>query len=277
MFTTLIHRAVLDGAAIDSITRSIPGELERRDNHYRLYHRNPVEMGTLITLRDSLRCDLNALPPGFDATAVRLVASDMDSTLIAIECLDELAGVAGGRERLAPITEATMRGELDFAASLRQRVAMLRGVPLDALDVLCQQRLTPSPGAGEMLAGLKQRAIPVALVTGGFVQIAQHLQQTLGLAYSLGIEPEVVDGALSGNLPAELVDATAKAEYLRRLCREMGIAPSQVIAIGDGANDVPMLQSAGLGIAYRGKPVVQAAAAAVLNYAGLEAVLDFID
>jgi phosphoserine phosphatase len=170
-----------------------------------------------------------------------------------------------------------MRGELDFAASLRQRVAMLRGVPLDALDVLCQQRLTPSPGAGEMLAGLKQRAIPVALVTGGFVQIAQHLQQTLGLAYSLGIEPEVVDGALSGNLPAELVDATAKAEYLRRLCREMGIAPSQVIAIGDGANDVPMLQSAGLGIACRGKPVVQAAAAAVLNYAGLEAVLDFID
>lgn len=276
MFTTLIHNAALDGAAIDSITRAIPGELERRDRHYRLYHRHPVAVETLHTLSDSLRCDLNNLPPGFDAAAVRLVACDMDSTLIAIECLDALAEVAGVRERLAPITEATMRGELDFADSLRRRVALLQGLPLAAVDTLCREGMALSPGAEAMVAGLKQGGVRIALVTGGFLQIAQHLQQRLGLDYCCGIEPGVTDGVLSGVLPGSLIDAAGKAAFVKTLCHDLSIAASQVIALGDGANDLPMLQCAGLGVAFRGKPVVQAAADAVLNYAGLEAVLDFI-
>ncbi|RQO68754.1 phosphoserine phosphatase SerB [Aquitalea sp. FJL05] len=201
-----------------------------------------------------------------------LLVSDMDSTLITIECIDEIADMQGIKPQVAAITERSMRGELDFSASLRERVSLLAGLPESALEKVYQERLQLSPGAEQLLASCKQHGIRFMLVSGGFTFFTERLKQQLGLDYAYANQLEVVDGKLTGRVVGEIVDAAAKQRLLIEKREQLGLRPDQVIAMGDGANDLLMLGEAGVGIAYRAKPVVQAQADVAINVMGLDGV-----
>ena len=273
---TIIHHPQPASSDIDRITAEIPGELEPCAGFCRLHHRRAVDSEALQGLRAALPFDLNPVPERFDAAGARLVVSDMDSTLINIECVDEIADFAGVKPEVAAITEAAMRGELDFAASLTQRVATLKGLDEAVLARVFDERLSPNPGAEELLAGLRLRAMRFALVSGGFTFFTERLKQQLGLDYTRANLLEIEGGRLTGKVVGGIIDAQAKAVFLRELCEELGLEANQTIAMGDGANDLKMMAAAGLGVAYRAKPRVQAQSDVVLNHSGLDAVLHFL-
>jgi len=225
---------------------------------------------TIQALRNNFAGDVNVLPGDFDRSAVKLVVSDMDSTLINIECVDEIADFAGVKDKVSAVTEAAMRGELDFAESLIARVALLKGLNVNALQKVYEQRLKLNPGAEEMLAKLKANNIRFALVSGGFSFFTDRLKTRLDLDYTLSNTLERDGDVLTGNVTGVIVGGEAKAAFLLEKCKELGIAPSQAVAIGDGANDLLMMAEAGLGVAYHAKPKVQLEADCALNYTGLE-------
>ena len=201
-----------------------------------------------------------------------LLVMDMDSTAIQIECIDEIAKLAGSGELVAEVTERAMRGELDFTASLRQRVATLKGA--DA-NILRQVRdvLPLMPGLTQLVLKLQSLGWKVAIASGGFTRFAGELQRALGLDAIFANELAVEGGLLTGKVSGPIVDAAAKAEALQQLASEYGVVASQTVAVGDGANDLKMMAVAGLGIAIHAKPLVRAQAAATLNHHDLEGVL----
>ncbi|HUJ86214.1 MAG TPA: phosphoserine phosphatase SerB [Burkholderiales bacterium] len=205
---------------------------------------------------------------------LRLVAIDMDSTLITIECIDELGEAAGRRAEIAAITEAAMRGELDFGQSLRRRVALLAGVDESALERVYEQKLRLSPGAERLVAGCKAAGIRLLLVSGGFSFFTERLRSRLGLDYTLSNKLEIERGKLTGRLHGKMVNARAKAERLREVARALGARREQTLAIGDGANDLPLMAEAGISVAFRGKPVARDFADFALDHAGLDGVLN---
>lgn len=225
---------------------------------------------TIHNWRKVLACDVNVLPERFDPSGVKLVVSDMDSTLINIECVDEIADFAGVKDKVSEVTEAAMRGELDFAESLVARVKLLEGLNVSALQKVYDERLKLNPGAEYMLKGLKAKNIKFALVSGGFTYFTDKLKTRLGLDYTLSNTLERNGDILTGKVTGAIIGGEAKAAFLLEKCKELDISPSQVVAIGDGANDLLMMAEAGLGIAYHAKPKVQAAADCALNYSGLE-------
>ena len=206
---------------------------------------------------------------------IGLVVMDMDSTLITIECIDEIADMLQLKPQVAAITESAMRGELDFAQSLTQRVALLAGLEQSALQRVYDERLQLSPGAERFLATLQQHNIKTLLVSGGFTFFTDKLKPRLNLDYTASNVLEIVDGKLTGKVLGTIVDAQGKAEHLKRLRDQLSLKREQVIAIGDGANDLKMLGEAGIGIAYHAKPVVRAQTSYAINYSGLDAVLNF--
>lgn len=201
-----------------------------------------------------------------------LCVMDMDSTLISIECIDEIADMMQIKPQISAITEAAMRGELDFAESLKQRVALLKGLPEAALQSVINERLTLNPGAQEWIAACKANNIKTMVVSGGFTFFANHVQQLLGLDYAVSNTLEIVDGKLTGQIVGDIVDAERKAQELVKLRDNLGLKADQTIAIGDGANDLKMMAVATAGVAYHAKPVVQAQATYALNFNGLDAV-----
>ena len=201
-----------------------------------------------------------------------LCVMDMDSTLISIECIDEIADMMQIKPQISAITEAAMRGELDFAASLKQRVALLKGLPEAALQRVINERLKLNPGAQEWVAACKANNIKTMVVSGGFTFFANHVQQLLGLDYAVSNTLEIVDGKLTGQIVGDIVDAERKAQELVKLRDNLGLKPDQTIAIGDGANDLKMMAVAAVGVAYHAKPVVQVQASYALNFNGLDAV-----
>jgi phosphoserine phosphatase len=205
----------------------------------------------------------------------RLLAMDMDSTLITIECVDEIADFAGRKAEVAAVTASAMRGEIDWPQSLRQRVAALAGLEASVLERVYRERLRLTPGADRLLAAAREHGVRTLLVSGGFTFFTDRLRGELGLdhAYSneLVIGPE---GRLAGKVTGPLVDAIGKARHVARLREDMGLSRQQVLAIGDGANDLAMLAEAGTGIAYHAKPVVQAQASYALNFSTLAGVLN---
>ena len=201
-----------------------------------------------------------------------LCVMDMDSTLISIECIDEIADMMQIKPQISAITEAAMRGELDFAESLKQRVALLKGLPEAALQRVIDERLKLNPGAKEWIAACKANNIKTMVVSGGFTFFANHVQQLLGLDYAVSNTLEIVDGKLTGQIVGDIVDAERKAQELVKLRDNLGLKPDQTIAIGDGANDLKMMAVATAGVAYHAKPVVQAQATYALNFNGLDAV-----
>ena len=202
----------------------------------------------------------------------RLVAFDMDSTLIEAEVIDELASLAGVGEQVSAITERAMRGEMDFSESFRARVALLQGLEEGALQQVANQ-LKITEGAEHLIATLRTLGYKTAILSGGFTYFAQHLQNRLGMDYVYANELDIVDGVVSGNIKGVIVDGARKAELLRQLAREEDIDLQQVIAVGDGANDLPMLSIAGLGIAFRAKPLVKQSAEQSISTLGLDAIL----
>jgi len=205
---------------------------------------------------------------------VRLVAMDMDSTLITIECIDEIADLQGLKPQVAAITERAMRGEIDFPESLRRRVALLEGLPVEALARVYDERLALSPGAERMLAGFRAVGARTLLVSGGFTFFTDRLRDRLGLDYTASNVLGVRDGRLTGRVDGDVFDASAKAATLREHAAALRGTDGLVVALGDGANDLPMLRAADVSIAYRAKPVVRAAATHAIDHCGLDAALN---
>lgn len=203
----------------------------------------------------------------------KLIAMDMDSTLITIECIDEIADMQGLKPQVAEITEAAMRGELEFKESLTRRVALLKGLDASALQRVYEERLQLSPGAEKMLQGLQALDMKSLLVSGGFTYFTDRMKQRLQLDYTHSNQLEIVDGKLTGKVIGSIVDGEEKKQTVERVCQEMGISPEQTIVMGDGANDLKMMSIAGLSVAFRAKPVVRAQADIALNFVGLDGIL----
>ena len=202
----------------------------------------------------------------------QLVVFDMDSTLIDAEVIDELAVEAGVGGQVAAITEAAMRGEVDFKQSFVQRVALLEGLSEGVLQTVAK-RLRLNDGAEYLLKSLKQLGFKTAIISGGFTFFARHLQKQLGVDYIYANELDVVKGFVTGNVVGDIIDGQRKAEILVEIAKKLGLNLEQVIAVGDGANDLPMLNIAGLGIAFRAKPLVKASAKQAISNVGLDGIL----
>ncbi len=205
-----------------------------------------------------------------------LCVMDMDSTLISIECIDEIADMIGIKPQIAAITERAMLGELDFAQSLRERVALLKGLQESDLMRVLNERLNLNPGAVEWIEACKKHNIKTLLVSGGFTFFAERVKAMLGLDYAVSNTLEIIDGKLTGNILGAIVDAQAKADELIKLRDQLGLTAAQTIAIGDGANDLKMMAAAGMGIAYHAKPIVQQQAKYALNYVGLDGAIGML-
>ncbi|HTQ00701.1 MAG TPA: phosphoserine phosphatase SerB [Casimicrobiaceae bacterium] len=219
-------------------------------------------------------CDAAFVPASRRLADVGLVAMDMDSTLITIECIDEIADLKGIKPEVAAITASAMRGEIDFAQSLTRRVALLAGLPIADLDRIYDERLCISPGAERMLAGFKAAGAATALVSGGFTFFTDRLKTRLRLDVAIANTFDVADGRLTGRIFGDIVDAQVKARTVRELkARYGGLA----VVIGDGANDLPMFAEADVSIAYRAKPVVREHATHTLDFCGLDGALNFFN
>ena len=258
-------------AAPTSVTRLGPNAVRCEQIAY-----SPALRPTIEVAAQAAQLDATYMMGQRELSEFKLVAMDMDSTLITIECIDEIADMQGLKPQVAAITEAAMRGELDFAASLKQRVALLEGLDASALQRVYDERLKLSLGAEKMLAAVQAAGLKTLLVSGGFTFFTERLKERLGLDYTHANELEIVDGKLTGKVLGGIVDAEEKQRTVERVCAEMGISPSQAIVMGDGANDLKMMGIAGLSVAFRAKPVVRSQADVALNFVGLDGLLNIL-
>ena len=228
----------------------------------------------LQAMCNEFKLDFAFVPATLNLSYFKLVAMDMDSTLINIETLDEVADYAGLKHEIAAITEQSMNGAVDFAESLRHRVALLKGLDASALERVYVERLELNPGAEKFIATLKAHGIKTMLVSGGFTFFTERLKARLGLDFAHANTLEVVDGKLTGQVLGDIVDAQAKAYLLNHTRVELDLHGEQVIAIGDGANDLKMMAQAGSSIAYHAKPIVRTQASYALNFVGLNGLVN---
>jgi len=224
---------------------------------------------------------LQGFTPPLSLSDYGLIAFDMDSTLINIECVDEIADAAGCKAEVAAITEAAMRGEItDFKDSLRRRVALLKGVPESALTQVFEQRLQLNPGAERLVRTLQAAGLKTLLVSGGFTFFTDRVRDRLQLDFTRSNVLEIVDGHLTGSLIdqpwGDICDGAEKQRMLLATCEQLGIPPSRAIAMGDGANDLPMMGAAGLSVAYHAKPKVREQAMVAINEGGLDRLLEVL-
>jgi len=224
---------------------------------------------------------VNVATPDLKLIDFKLIAFDMDSTLINIECVDEIADAAGRKAEVAAITEAAMRGEIsDYKESLRQRVALLKGVSVASMDQVYRERLKLNPGAAELVRACKQAGMKVLLVSGGFTFFTDRVRDELGIDYTRSNVLEVQDGFLTGKMVdqpwGDICDGAEKKKMLLETCGKLGINPLQAIAVGDGANDLPMMGVAGLSVAYHAKPRVREQAMVAINEGGLDRLLELV-
>ena len=225
---------------------------------------------------------LQGFVPPLRLSNFKLIAFDMDSTLINIECVDEIADAAGRKAEVAAITAAAMRGEIvNYKDSLRQRVALLKGVSEADLEQIYQQRLQLNPGAVELVAACKKAGLKVLLVSGGFTYFTDRVRDRLGIDYTRSNVLEIQDGRLTGRMLdqpwGDICDGTGKHRMLLETCARLGLTRGQAIAVGDGANDLPMMRAAGLSVAYHAKPTVRAQAMVAINSGGLDRLLTVLN
>ena len=224
---------------------------------------------------------IQGFTPPLHLSDYKLIAFDMDSTLINIECVDEIADAAGRKAEVAAITEAAMRGEIaDYKESLRQRVALLKGVSVASMTQVYLERLRLNPGAAELVAACKKAGLKVLLVSGGFTYFTDRMRDRLGIDYTRSNVLEVQDGRLTGRMIdqpwGDICDGEEKRKMLLQTCARLGISPKQAIAMGDGANDLPMMAEAGLSVAFHAKPKVRAQAMVAINNGGLDRLLEVL-
>ncbi len=240
---------------------------------FRLLHADAGSRTVVKAHCDAVQLDFAFMPSGRTLADVGLLALDMDSTLITIECIDEIADFVGKKAEVAAVTSSAMRGEIDWPESLRQRVALLAGLDESALASVYDKRLKLSPGADALLGAAKTAGIKTLLVSGGFTYFTDRLKARLDLDFAFSNTLEIVDGKLTGRVLGTLCDAAGKAAHVCEIATELGLHRDQIIVIGDGANDLKMMQEAGLSIAFRAKPIVQMEASIALNFVGLDGVL----
>ncbi|MDC7708524.1 phosphoserine phosphatase SerB [Vogesella indigofera] len=259
----LTELAALSGA---SDSRSVAANVVRLDDV------DPARRELVLARAERLSVDANYVDSARRFADFGLLVSDMDSTLITIECIDEIADMQGLKPQVAAITERSMRGELDFTESLKARVALLAGLPEAALARVYDERLQLMAGARELLAACREHGVKFMLVSGGFTYFTERLKAELNLDYCHANQLEIVDGKLTGRVIGDIVDGAAKRRLLIAQREALGLRAEQVIAMGDGANDLLMLGEAGVGVATHAKPVVRAQARYTLNHVGLDGI-----
>jgi phosphoserine phosphatase len=259
------------GANIDRIERMARYPVTAIDLH--VSGADPDALRTILAAEAARQgLDIAVQPANLLRRGMRLIVMDVDSTLIQGEVIEMLAAHAGCEPEVAAITDAAMRGELDFEQSLRQRVALLEGVDASAIDEV-YDAIVLAPGARTLVRTLRRLGYRFAIVSGGFSQVTDRLADELGIHFARANELEIVDGKLTGKILGEVVDRAGKAAALRQFAAEVGVPEASVIAIGDGANDLDMLSAAGLGIAYNAKPLVRDAADTSVNVPYLDAIM----
>ena len=243
------------------------------DDAFRIAQADPSTRDAVAAHCAAAQLDFGFVPEDAKLADFRLLAIDMDSTLIGIECIDEIADFAGRKAEVAAVTAAAMRGEIDWPESLRQRVAALKGLDVAALERVYAERLRFNPGAEALIATARAAGLKTLLVSGGFTYFTDRVRDRLRLDYAYSNVLVEDAGKLAGTVTGALVDAAGKAAHVKRLKESLGIAAARVLAIGDGANDLPMMAESGTSIAYHAKPVVKQRATYALDHAGLEGVL----
>lgn len=272
--TLVLQAPTLDQARITELA-ALSGASDSRSvaaNVVRLDGVDPARRELVLTRAERLSVDANYVDSACRFADFGLLVSDMDSTLITIECIDEIADMQGLKPQVAAITERSMRGELDFSESLKARVALLAGLPEAALASVYDERLQLMAGARELLAACREHGVKFMLVSGGFTYFTERLKAELGLDYTHANQLEIVDGKLTGRVVGDIVDGAAKRQLLIAQREALGLRTEQVIAMGDGANDLLMLAEAGVGVATHAKPVVRAQARYTLNHVGLDGI-----
>lgn len=240
---------------------------------YRIRGADPAAGEAVAAHCEAAGLDWGFVEEGRSLAGFGLLAMDMDSTLITMECIDELADFAGRKSEVAAVTAAAMRGEIDWPQSLRSRVAALAGLEAGVLERVYRERLRLSPGAEALLGAARRAGLATLLVSGGFTYFTDRLRERLGFTEAHANELVIEDGRLAGRVAGPLVDAAGKAAHVARLRETLGLAKARVLAIGDGANDLPMMGEAGTSIAFHAKPVVRGGATYALTHVGLEGVL----
>ena len=278
-------KLVLQGAALptfllENIARATGAErVEPRPPQSTHFHgaRRTNEFEQLLPLIEAEKLDWAFIASDKKLSDFGLICFDMDSTLITIECIDELADFAGKKAEVSAVTEAAMRGEIDYRESLRRRLALMAGLDARVLARVFGERLLLSPGARELLDACQQAGLRTAILSGGFTYFTERLRIELGFDFATSNELEISGGKLTGRVVGDIIDANAKAQHLARLRDELGLRKEQVIAVGDGANDLLMMAEAGLSVAYHAKPATRAKADISINFGGLDSLLALFD
>lgn len=270
----VVQHPGLSDATVASLSARIGAREVRRGDAFARWNDVALDRDAARALGEIHGVDTGLVPADQRLSAFRLMAFDMDSTLITIECIDEIADFIGRKPEVAAITEASMRGEIrDFKESLRRRVALLEGLEEDALQRVYDERLRLTPGAPALLDAAKAAGLRLLLVSGGFTFFTERLRERLGLDFARANTLEVVGGRLTGRVLGEIVDAAGKREAVLEACDALGCSPAQAIVLGDGANDLEMMRIAAVSVAYRAKPVVRTQTTYALNHCGLDAVV----
>lgn len=278
-------KLVLQGAALptfllENIARATGAErIEPRPPQSTHFHGacRTNEFEQLLPLIEAEKLDWAFVASDTKLSDFGLICFDMDSTLITIECIDELADFAGKKAEVSAVTEAAMRGEIDYRESLRRRLALMAGLDARVLARVFGERLLLSPGARELLDTCQQAGLRTAILSGGFTYFTERLRIELGFDFATSNELEISGGKLTGRVVGDIIDANAKAQHLARLRDELGLRKEQVIAVGDGANDLLMMAEAGLSVAYHAKPATRAKADISINFGGLDSLLALFD
>ena len=276
-FRTIVMQTIIQHSTDLETARKISAtyhcDVKPYSNHIRLYTDQAIDLNAL---RQTYSTDFNYLPE-IDFSQIKLFVSDMDSTLINIECIDEIADFANLKPQVAAITERAMQGELDFNASLIERVALLKGLDVAVLNQVYTERLKVNPGGKDLIQFFKSQNIYNAVVSGGFTYFTNQLAKDIGLDHARANELDIENNQLTGITQGSIINASAKAEFVKELCQQYNISTEQVIVAGDGANDLAMMKVAGLSVAYHAKPSVLAQANIVISFGGLDKIRDFFD
>jgi phosphoserine phosphatase len=272
----VVHGEDVATSDLKALHRIVAGkDIERvGDNAFRITQAHPTDRAEVAEHCAKARLDWGFVAEGRTLGDFALLAMDMDSTLICIECIDEIADFAGRKAEVAAVTASAMRGEIDWPESLRQRVKALAGLDVSALESVYRERLRFNRGAEALLAAAKRCGLKTLLVSGGFTYFTDRVRDRLGFDYAYSNTLVVEGGKLAGAVTGPLVDAEGKAAHVRRLKEESGWSPERVIAIGDGANDLPMMAEAATSIAYHAKPIVKQKATYAIDYGDLSGVLN---